>query len=117
MTNEEREALIAQGWTPPGAVDPDLAGGKRLSDDWFFGNYSYQTACLKALKRGCELAAADTKPGLVWVKYDGSGKCPVYADNYVWVKNRQRTSMGRAGSVTWSIVTHYAEITPPEGVA
>ena len=30
MTNEEREALIAQGWTPPGAVDPDIAGGQKV---------------------------------------------------------------------------------------
>ena len=90
MTNEEREALIAQGWTPPVAVDPDLAEAEKLWELWGHrkGNY----LALKAIKRGRALAAAETKP-----------------------KGPQTAALqaGSAGYRDWHDITPYAVITPP----
>lgn len=126
MTNEERAALIAQGWTPPKVVDPDIdmahAYAKQLLDfrhplnigrayDYFLG----------AIKQARGLERAEAKPGMVWVKHDGSGECPVNPDSYVWVKrwalSPVQTAILMAGAVGWSKITHYCEITPPEDVA
>lgn len=61
MTNEEREALIAQGWTPPKVIDPDV----NIARDYahyllgtIFEIPSFQRAqdyFLQAIKRGREL--------------------------------------------------------------
>ena len=56
MTNEEREALIAQGWTPPEPVDPDLAEAEKLWELWGHSKGNY--LALKAIKRGRELERA-----------------------------------------------------------
>jgi hypothetical protein len=119
MTNEERDALIAQGWTPPVAVDPDIAEAEKVRQ--FAGDCQ---ECgidgpLAGIKRGRALAAAEAKPGLVWVKHDGSNHCPLDPDSYVWIKNAYwgKTIIFKASAVGWPNVTHYAIITPPEDVA
>ena len=60
MTNEERSALIAQGWMPPVAVDPDLVEAEAMSAEFLkeLGPYWRRPAnshFLKAIKRGREL--------------------------------------------------------------
>ena len=123
MSNEEREALIAQGWTPPVAVDPDWAEAVKLAneyaecDDWpFLANWF-----LKAIKRGRELGRAEAKPGLVWVKHDRSEKAPIDRDAWVLTRNYDPETTyarvfecNRAHKRLWQYVTHYAIITPPE---
>jgi len=185
MTNEEREALIAQGWTPPEVVDPDLveaeymykygpnneiaailAGIKRgreleravmgnpipeqiqevtppepvnpdlllarkieacrlgvpptVSNAILHGAHDGDIEIertLETIKRGRELERAEAKPGMVWVKHDGSNHCPVNPDSYVWIKRWQplsvQTAILMAVAVGWHSVTHYAIITPP----
>ena len=54
MTNEEREALIAQGWTPPVAVDPDIAEAEAV---WFLGKSAFDLV-FEGIKRGRELERA-----------------------------------------------------------
>jgi len=65
MTEEEREALIAQGWTPP-PVDPDEAEADRLYEamDWPIGVKGDTPECYTAfiregIKRGRELGRLD----------------------------------------------------------
>ena len=115
MTNEEREALIAQGWTPPVAVDPDIGDAVTLAKR--YGLFHY-TPVLDGIKRGRALAAAEAKPGVVWVKHNGSNHCPVDPDSYVWIKRHApffgQTAILMAGAVGWPNITHYAIITPPE---
>lgn len=117
MTNEEREALIAQGWTPP-VVDPDLALATELSDEWLCNDEpTPEQMILRAIKRGRALAAAEAKPGLVWKKHYG-GKRPIAdRDTQVGVIYDDGTLVaGDACERDWSTVTLYAEITPPEVV-
>ena len=130
MTNEEREALIAQGWTPPGAVDPDIAEArimwaKEENDLGYFTsadnilNGDFDTSCgikhrVAGIKRGRALAAAEAKPGMVWVKHNWSGECPVYKGEWVWIKEQRVTLILQAQYVNWRTITHYAIITPPE---
>ncbi len=118
MTNEEREALIAQGWMPPVAVDPDWAEAVKLAneyaecDDWpFLANWF-----LKAIRRGRELERAEAKPGMVWVKHDGSDKCPGDPTDAVMVQYDGGTRSYKVMAHLihdWENVTHYAIITPP----
>ena len=96
MTNEEREALIAQGWTPPEPVDPDIAEAKELALDWMEDALSFEDLALAGIKRGRELERAEAKP-----------KGPQTA----------AFQAGSAGYRDWQDITHYAEITPPEDVA
>ena len=171
MTNEEREALIAQGWTPPVAVDPDIAEAEAV---WFLGKSAFDLVfegikrgreleravmgnpipeqiqevtppepvnpdlaeanilgdawhvdeidsahdlALIAIKRGRALAAAEAKPGMVWVKHDGSAKSPVALGALVVVKYVPSVSttlkVGAAAYRDWQDITHYAVITPP----
>ena len=67
MTNEERDALIAQGWTPPVAVDPDLAEAITLAKGFGLAHY---IPVLEGIKRGRELerAALQPKEGEGWPK-------------------------------------------------
>ena len=121
MTNEERDALIAQGWTPPKVVvDPDIdmahAYAKQLLDfrhplnidrayDYFLG----------AIKQARGLERAEAKPGLVWFKHDGSGECPVDLHHPILIKNIKGCyAEGVARVFIWHRVTHYAIINPPE---
>ena len=121
MTNEERSALIAQGWTPPVAVDPDLIEARDYAHyllGTIFEIPIFQRAqdyFLQALKRGRALAAAEAKPGLVWVKHDG-GKCPVSERTWVWAEP-YHGSPQQACDLMWPHVTHYAIITRPEDAA
>lgn len=144
MTNEEREALIAQGCKPPVAVDPDMAEVSAIikiaTENAGFVDHNLScTYCerssgdkvevgigLLALNRGRELAVAENptmapKPGLAWKKHDGSDKSPVAPDVTVAVfyvgGNDRFLNAGVAQDWGWSPVTHYAIITLPEGVA
>lgn len=123
MTNEERSALIAQGWTPPKVVDLDLAVDPDLAEAAVFENRYYagetiETICLQAIKRGRALAA-EAKPGLNWKKYAGSGECPVAPSAAVICRFVNGTgltitlTLGEAKHRDWPLVTHYAIITPP----
>ncbi len=114
MTNEERDALIAQGWTPPVAGDPDLAEATILYNRHHASFEGLEETLFTAIKRGRALAA-EAKPGMVWKKWDGSEQCPVKLDDYVWSKGADGgVSINRAGDLDWMYVTHYAIITPPE---
>jgi len=53
MTNEERKALIAQGWTPPVTVDPDIAEAWDLIAP--SENFDNHALVLASIKRGREL--------------------------------------------------------------
>ena len=64
MTNEEREALIAQGWTPPVAVDPDLAEAETVWCEFNGPNSDGRASvdlAFAGIKRGRELAAAENE--------------------------------------------------------
>lgn len=115
MTNEEREALIAQGWTPPKVVDPDIAEAAALYNQYHSSNQSFKETLFAALKRGRELERAEAKPGMVWVKHDGSNHCPVDPDSYVWINNvwLNQKAIFKANAVGWPNISHYAIITPP----
>lgn len=91
MTNEERAALIAQGWMPPVPVDPDLAEARKIYHDTLPTDPMGMT--LAGIKRGRALAAAETKP-----------KGPQTA----------AFQAGSAGYRDWHDITHHAIITPPE---
>ena len=112
--------LAREGWIPPVPVDPDIAEAEKLAneyaecDDWpFLANWF-----LKAIKRGRALAAAEAKPGMVWVKHDGSAKSPVALGTLVAVKfvpgAKMPFKVGPAEYRDWQDITHYAIITPPE---
>ena len=117
MTNEEREALIAQGWTPPVEVDPDLAEAETLWGIWFNAYETPLELAIKAIKRGRALAAAEAKPGVVWVKHDGENYCPIAREQYVLTASPRGYKTNFAQQMFWQHVTHYAIITPPEDVA
>ncbi len=118
MTNEERSALIAQGWTPPVGVDPDLAEAEDLHEAYIDNKYSpAEKAFYHAIKRGRELERAEAQPGMVWVKHDGSEKCPVDPTDAVMVQYGGGTCSYKVMAHLihdWENVTHYAIITPPE---
>ena len=108
--------LAREGWTPPVAVDPDIAEAETL---WLDG-LSARDLALAGIKRGRELAAAEAKPGMVWKEHDGSEACPV--SGKVWVvaiyedvEKPQFSTEPR--NLSWYAVTDYAIITPPEDVA
>ena len=120
MTNEEREALIAQGWMPPVAVDPDIAEAKKLSDYYAdINDYQVPVAWfVNAIQRGRALASAEAKPGLVWKRYEGSGECPVPETSWVTIRYVEGLMVGYITGIArhreWPNVTHYAIITQPE---
>jgi hypothetical protein len=135
--------LAREGWTPPVAVDPDLAEAKAVWGNFISSNADRKTSvdlALNALKRGRELerkaksrlimttigkgvtvehyadgTSKAVQPGMVWKKCDGSDVCPVAPLNLVLVKyaNSQIVS-GEARNRDWRNVTHYAIITQPE---
>ena len=116
MTTEEREALIAQGWTPPVAVDPDIGDAVTLAKR--YGLFHY-TPVLDGIKRGRALAAAEAKPGLVWVKHDGSRNNPLEGySSWILADRVGRKIDVYHSSNDWRDVRHYALInTPPEDMA
>lgn len=131
MTNDERKALIAQGWTPPVPVDPDVAEAWDLVG-WRGWSDNHELV-LSALKRGRELERAEAKPKdkqrtyyVVWNKASNEG---VVFDN---INDARQCSSGIFGSVysllgsqfakiysdynrTFEHVEIKAIITPPEG--
>lgn len=130
MTNEEREALIALGWTPPVPFDPDLIEAREIAKhvnrdagNLIFADLAFQgqkdnsedvLCALAGIKRGRALAT-EAKPSVVWVKHDRSRECPVEGADHVWVKDAFETkSVQTTRDVWWPNVTHYAVITPPE---
>ena len=110
--------LAREGWTPPVAVDPDLAEAEGLFNYWTEDtSIADLDIALAGIKRGRELERAEAKPGMVWVKHNWSEKCPVYKGAWVWIKEQRVTLILQAQYVNWRTVTHYAIITPPEDVA
>jgi hypothetical protein len=109
--------LAREGWTPPVAVDPDLAEAETL---WLDGLVERDLA-LAGIKRGRELERAETKPGTVWVKHGGSAKCPVALSALVIAKYvpsvRETLVVGFGGGRDWQDITHYAVIAQPEDEA
>jgi len=127
MTNEERNALIAQGWTPPPEpVDPDLSdpdwvNAQKICDgivpDEFYGLAS--ELVYDGIKRGRALAA-EAKPGMVWKEHDGSEKRPVDTTDGVMVQYAGGTRAYKIMAYLihdWESVTHYCEIPQPEDAA
>ena len=120
MTNEEREALIAQGWTPPVAVDPDLAEAKYIAQTARAERltrtgdaYDLEKLAFIAIKAGRALAAAEAKPGMVWVINRGLGTpdgAPILTrdedGNFDIMRGCKFSGFGEE-------ITHYAIITPP----
>ena len=90
MTNEERDALIAQGWTPPAPVDSDIAEALQIYHNSLFSDPIGMT--LIGIKRGRELERAEAKP-----------------------KGPQTAALqaGSAGYRDWHDITHHAIIAPP----
>jgi len=109
--------LAREGWTPPVAVDPDLEEAEGLRDNWENDILDEVIdVALAGIKRGRELERAEAKPGMVWVKHDGSSECPVDRDAKVLVNYKSRFDQAgfRAEERQWENVTHYCEITQPE---
>ena len=94
MTNEERNALIAQGWTPPPEpVDPDLAEANKLAYAWHVGEIKdVPNLALASIKRGRALALSEAKPSL--------GDDDEYVDCFaeaMKAKMQLKSKQGRAG--------------------
>lgn len=97
-------------------VDPDFMAATKMADDYEDINDCpiSTSALLGAIKRGRALAAAETKPGVVWVKHDGSNHGGDLFGEYVWVKHTNGTiKITEEEFADWPNVTHYAVITPP----
>lgn len=106
--------LAREGWTPPVAIDPDIAEAEAI---WFEGKSSFDLV-LTGIKRGRALATAEAKPGMVWVKHDGSEIRPVSVDQYVWVRSfGYPPYAAKARNIAWQGCSHYAIIPQPEDVA
>jgi len=107
--------LAREGWTPPKAVDPDLAEAKKMADDYEdINDCPISTPwLLKAIWRGRELERAEAKPGLDWKRHDRSAKCPVGMKHLVLIAGYNSTILKHPASVTWDQVSLYAIITPP----
>lgn len=105
--------LAREGWTPPVAVDPDIAEAEAI---WFEGMSPFDLA-LTGIKRGRELERVEAKPGRVWVKHDGENYCPIAREQYVLTASPRGYKTNFAQQMFWQHGTHYAIITPPEDVA
>lgn len=107
--------LAREGWTPPAAVDPDIAEAKRIAENWD----EIDELVYAGIKRGRELERAEAKPGMVWVKRGQQDVNPFDKSTLILVKFISGDIGLRYSTVTalWSNVTHYVVITPPEDVA
>ena len=109
--------LAREGWMPPEPVDPDLEEADKIRYAWENNILdAVIDVALAGIKRGRALAA-EAKPGVVWVKHNGSGKCPVAPSATVICRfvhgTGQTLALDEASHPYWPIVTHYAIITPP----
>ena len=125
--------LAREGWMPPVAVDPDIAEAREIVAQIYDVSWPERADAIRAggqdnnvenvsalagIKRGRALAA-EAKPGVVWVKHDGSRKNPLDRRNSWILVNRAQRGFGAYYSsndamLDWRDVTHYAVITPPE---
>ena len=100
------------------SVDPDEAEAEKMRSEMLGKPVNWHSVLLWAIKRGRALAAAEAKPGMVWVKHDGSAKSPVALGTLVAVKfvpgAKMPFKVGPAEYRDWQDITHYAIITPPE---
>jgi hypothetical protein len=115
--------LAREGWTPPVAVDPDLAEAKYLAQTARAerltsnaGIYDLDRLALAGIKRGRELERQEAQPGMVWVKHDGSEVCPLPPRERILILDRFGSDPASdfAEHWRWNRVTHYAIITQPE---
>jgi hypothetical protein len=139
MTKIDMEVLFDE-IAPYASKDPDLAEAEKCTRNYALRNavraLSHEETVrhfLLAIKIGRELERAEAdneidqlqetvmklteaKPGMVWVKHDGSAKCPVDCDAKVLVNHKSGfPQVGfRAEERQWESVTHYCEITQPE---
>ena len=123
-------ALARTGWKPEPEIDPDLIevreivakrhknkGRTRFAEATRRGAWDNEAPvqlCLKAIKRGRELAAPQE-----WRKHNGSSKCPVDGDSWVLVSYKDGGGQRgyRAGCRDWKGVTYYLPIPKPEDAA
>ena len=121
--------LAREGWMPPVAVDPDIAEAREIVAQIYDVSWPERADAIRAggqdnnvenvsalagIKRGRELERAEAKPGMVWVKHDGSEECPVSVDQYVWVRSfGYPPHAAKARNIDWRFITHYAILTPP----
>ena len=126
--------LAREGWTPPVAVDPDHAIACELAKEWDLRGlapecWNYQALALVAIKRGRELERdkADieidqlqetvmelTKPGMVWIKHDGSRQSPVPGALVTVSLGHSHYQTDVSFMIDWWMVSYYAIITQPE---
>jgi len=107
--------LAREGWTPPKVVDPDLAEAQQI-----FLNSSLTTPIgmtLTGIKRGRELERAEAKPGMVWVKHDGSRQSPVPGSLVTVSLGHSHYQTDQSFMIDWWRVSHYAIINQPEDAA
>lgn len=97
--------LVRTGWQP----DPDINEANKLLDE--FDEKSDRELVMAALKRGRELERAESKPKMVWVKHNGSFKCPIDPNLTVWAKNNVTKMLSRAENFNWADVTEYLIVT------
>ena len=111
---EAKPGVGYQDWPRPDEINAIIAAWENNgSEDPGNLNYLVSDAILYGQKR----AAPEAKPGMVWVKHNWSGECPVYKGEWVWIKEQVIVLILQAQYVNWRTVTHYAIITPPEDVA
>jgi len=124
--------LAREGWTPPVTVDPDLIEAReivaRIYDvSWperadairtGLNDYDVENVCaLAAIKRGRELERAEAKPGMVWVKHDGSRQSPVPGSLVTVSLGHSHYQTDQSFMIDWWRVSHYAIINQPEDAA
>jgi hypothetical protein len=114
----EAARLAREGWTPPVAVDPDIAEARTIYHNSLPSNP--MGMALAGIKRGRALAAAKAKPGMVWVKHDGSSESPIAGHHLIVARFKsepRHLNLYNAIIAKWSDITQYAIITQPEGAA
>jgi hypothetical protein len=100
----------------PKPVDPDLAEAGKIAEVTYCQDCADEGPLL-GIKRGRELERAEKKPGMVWVKHDGSAPAPVpmYAKVLIFFRKGFLTLAETGdGQGIWPEITYYAIITQPE---
>ena len=122
MTNEERDALISQGWTPPKVISLDEKWAHACTKELFdpletvdvYRAYDY---FLEAIKKGRELERAEAKPGMVWVKHDYSSVPPRLGPgaNVATICDGGHFNATSVGAIRdWTTIEYYMWIEWPE---